>query len=187
MDASVRGSDRERGMSGAASPHLACRGEIVPGDLISFTEAIVERLGGVHGGTFELVGRRSVRALVLKASTSARGARTLMLEVRDSVGYEPLAAGSKTRRQAAKLDQGEVTREPWHDEAARVQLAAAARAAMPLAARAAEIQRTTSRSNARLLGDATDLHETSEEFEAWRAELIETYKPWSTGSGGGTA
>lgn len=174
-------------MSVAATPQIDCRGEIVAGDVISFTEVIIERSGGVHGGSFELVGRRSVRALVIKVSTSARGARTLVLEVRDSVGYEPLAAGSKARRQAAKLDQGEVTREPWHDEAARAPLAAAARAAMPLAARAAEIQRTTSRSNARLLSDAADLHETSEEFEAWQAELIETYKPWSTGSGGGAA
>lgn len=174
-------------MSAAVSPHLDCRGEIVAGDLISFTEAIVERSSGVHGGSFGLVGRRSELASVIKVSTSARGARTLILEVRDSVGYQPLAAGSKARRQAAKLGQGEVTREPWHDEAARVPVAAAARAAAPHAARAAEMQRTTSRSNARLLSDVTDLRETSDEFEAWRADLIETYKPWSTGSGGGAA
>lgn len=158
-----------------------CGGEIVVGDLINFTEAIVERWSSVHGSGFDLVGKRTVQALVIKVSTSARGARTLTLEVRDSVGYEPLAAGSKVRRQAAKLGQTEVTRALWTDEAARLPLAAAARAAAPIAARAAEVQRATSRDNSRLLADV-NRPESAEEFEVWRTDLIETYKPWSGGA-----
>lgn len=154
-------------MSAAALPQLDCRSEMVAGDLITFTEAIVERTGSVLCASFDLVGRRSVRALVIKVSTSARGARTPTLEVLDSSGYEPLTTGSKARRQAAKLDQGEVTREPWHDEPARVPLAAAARAATPLAAQAAEAQRNTSRQNARLLTDELAAMQDSE----WLAEF----------------
>ena len=168
-------------MSAAASPQLDCRGEIVAGDLISFTESILERCTSVHGSGFDHAGKRSVQALVIKASTSARGAQTLTLEVRDSVGYEPLAAGSNVRRQAAKLGQTEVTRALWTDEAARLPLAAAARVAAPIAVRAAEVQRATSRDDSRLLADV-DRHESPEKLEAWRTDLIETYKPWPGGA-----
>lgn len=165
-------------MSGAVT---LCRGEIVAGDLINFTEAVVERWTSVHGGGFDVAGKRSVRALVIKVSTSARGARTLTLEVRDSRGYEPLATGSKVRRQAAKLTQTEVTRTLWTDEAARLPLAAAARAAAPLAARAAEVQRTTSRDNSRLLADVTRQDEFLVVFDLIH-DAIESYRPEGGGA-----
>ena len=96
---------------------IDCTGDVVAGDEIEFTEA-------VFGGSYRkprFLGERIVRARVIKESYGTdKQQHTFSLEVIESEGTDPLAAGAKTRRKGRNVYRNGTRRAPWADEAARV-------------------------------------------------------------------
>lgn len=100
---------------------LNATGDVVPGDVIRFTEA-------VFGGTPwkpRYLGEREIIARVLRDSYGRdRGQHTFTLEVVSSTGTEALAAGTVTQRKGRNVYRNGTERRRWDDEAARDRIAA---------------------------------------------------------------
>jgi len=91
-------------------------GDVVAGDVIDFTEA-------VFGGSYrspKFSGDRRIVARVVRDSYGAdRAQHTFTLEVLESSGEAPLAAGAVTRRKGRNVYRHGVRRLRWTDETAR--------------------------------------------------------------------
>jgi hypothetical protein len=95
---------------------IDCTGDVVSGDIISFTESV---FGGSHRKPIYL-GDRGIIAEVLRDSYGAdKQQHTFTLRVISSEGVDPLAAGTETRRKGRNVYKNGTKRARWNDEAAR--------------------------------------------------------------------
>lgn len=95
---------------------IDCTGDACAGDTILFAEA-------VFGGSFrkpKYLGERRVAAIIVADSYgAAKQQHTFTLEVIDSDGVEPLAAGVKTTRKGRNVYRMWTRRKKWPDESIR--------------------------------------------------------------------
>jgi hypothetical protein len=95
---------------------VPCTGDACTGDVILFAEA-------VFGGSFrkpKFLGARRVAARIVADSYGGgKQQHTFSLEILDSDGVQPLAAGARTTRKGRNVYRNGTWRRPWADEAAR--------------------------------------------------------------------
>jgi len=95
---------------------IDCTGDVVSGDIITFTETV---WGGSRTSPRAL-GERTITARVLKESYGQeKQQHTFSLFILESTGYEALPEGKKTLRKGRNVYRNGCTRERWEDEEAR--------------------------------------------------------------------
>jgi hypothetical protein len=102
------------------STEIDATGDVVTGDVITFTEAVWPRYSPWRRSRRAPLGDRTITGKVLKDSYGdLKQQHTFTIEVIDSEGFEALAPGERILRKGRNVYRHGVTREPWADEAQR--------------------------------------------------------------------
>jgi hypothetical protein len=95
---------------------INCTGDVCTGDTVLFTESV---FGGSYRRPSHLGDRRIIAKVVKDSYGADKQQHTFSLEVINSDGYDPIEAGTKTRRKGRNVYRNGIMRMAWENENAR--------------------------------------------------------------------